>query len=382
MRLMKKCLVAGMTALMLALPIATALPATGITAYADTYNYATLNWSGLQSRYERSLDGDKAETANYTMTVEVGQKFNIGDFATGNFQGRLSDAENFSKSATYKSTKKSVATVTKKGIVTPKKKGTTTMTIKLDDETVQLNLKVVGKKYSNREDVTAIQNDIDSLLKKYPKENSIKVKNSTVAAKKISEINKKLAKFYVENNKVNTLGFYRADGYTRATTDYSNRLVVTNLAQYTDLVETFTNLQSENSAYDVTKAGFSIKSATANFNSSKVKVSLDKKVSATQVFSLISLKDYNQNFKSSMKVEVGAVIVKVDEQGNESYYDRAFSKVKKGTKSFTLTLANDLFEKGSYKVYLTNDSEVYDEDNYTNNVMTKTITPFATFSVQ
>ncbi|MFA9378478.1 MAG: hypothetical protein ACERKZ_17290 [Lachnotalea sp.] len=381
MRLIKKCFAAGLTALMLSMTVAASLPTAGITAQASN-TYSSLNWYGLTGKSERTLDEDKTIGSNYKMTVELGEAFTIGDFATGSFSGRLSDSASVSKAATYKSTKKSVATVSKTGVVTPKKKGSTVLSIKFDDETINLTLKVVSKKYSNKEDVTAIQDDIAALLKKYPKESSITVKNSITVAKKIAAINKKLRTFYVENNKIDSYGFYCTDYYKVATTDYNNRLVVVNLAQYRDLVETFTDLQQEKSAFDTRKAGFSIKSASAKFNAKTVTVKFSKKVSATQIFSLISLSDYNQTFKSSMKVEVAAVIVKVDADGNEELYDAAYGTIKKGSKSVKLTLNDQLLEKGNYKVYLTNNSSVYSDNYYSNNVLLKTITPCATYTVQ
>lgn len=382
MRIINKSLTVVLSMLMLSMAIVMAMPVAGSTSQASQ-SYISLNWSGISGKVERTLDEDKAIVINYTMTVEVGQTFNIGDFAVGSFEGRLSDSDNIVKSATFKSSKKSIATVSKSGVVKPKKKGKTELSIKLDDETIKLTLKVVGQKYSQRDDVIAIQDEITSLLKKYPKESSITVKNGVTVAKRIANIDKKIAAFKVSNNKINKYGFYRSDYYYYRDRDFANRLVIVNYAQYSDLVETFYDLQAENNPYDLTKAGFSISSASGNFNSETVSVKFAKKVSATQVFALISLSDYNQNFKSTMSVDVDALILKSDAAGNLSYYDTAYSKVKKGTKSIKLHLADELLDKGTYIVYLTYYStSMFANDNYNNDSLIKNITPSATFTIQ
>jgi len=245
------------------------------------------------------------------------------------------------KGVTYKSSKKSVATVNSKGLITTKKTGTTTITAKFKGQTAKLKLKVIEKKTFDKNlansgwnvNPTAIEKAAKTFLKKTGNNPTIKSSNRYKLLNAIK--NYPCADSYVQvdsyDSKTDT---YKMDYYIFGPKARRAEEVWCKIAGYCMQRDPFDTRTLPNC--------FRISSISGKGKSNKITVTLAEKVTEDQIFGAQYAYSWSSTVKKATKHTFPIVVRNTST--DERYY--AIASIKKGSNKMTITMKNAKLKKG------------------------------------
>lgn len=347
MQRIKRSLAVVLCMLLMLTPVLAAAP----SLTADAARKSAISFTDLERSYNKTTK-DKY----YVLSTEVGQAFNIGDYITINASSKASKLSDVSKTATYVSSNKAVATITKKGQITPRQVGSTVISVKYRGKTLKATLNVIEQKYSNNAIVADYKNTLDQTGKQYKKFSSIKASNSYAFVNAVTALYvKSLAVEKEVNNEdynletgILTVRNASTNGY-----EYDNRIVVANGTKFNVLYDMLKSYWSMSNPYNTSSkynSQLQIKKVTAS--TTGITLDLKSKVTQGQVFGALNRYslDYLKNFTldNSYNVYAPITVYKLKQNANGRFvrdynyeFNYAYVGQVNGGNQFTGTSSNN-----------------------------------------
>lgn len=325
--------------LLLAIPtLVGVLPMNSLTAEAATT-------SSISSSYWNISKWDSSQRKYvYTISVEVGQEFNIGKVFSCSYKkpGVYVGVSNLS--ATYTSSKTSIATVGKKtGIVKAKKKGTTVITIKCKGASVKCTVEVSKKNAFGK---TSVRNKVVSKAKAM-----IKAYNGKMTSKNRYKVLKAYDEYIAQVNQLSgaiSNGFLcekNAYGYYSTT----NKLVAPEMWEANGIYCAMYDYGKKINPIGTTQSNwFKIKAVSAKANERSFTLDIKSKVDADDIFAI-------QLYQASddVRTEDGRALFRIKVQDTKTgYIYYGWVTANKGSKQLTVNMDYLKLVKGrKYKMY-------------------------------
>ncbi|MFA9378477.1 MAG: hypothetical protein ACERKZ_17285 [Lachnotalea sp.] len=335
MQKIKRSLAALLCMLLMLTPFLAATPALTVEAARNSY----INFSDLEDSYNSIT-----KEHYYQLTAEAGQSFNIGDYISFNGSSKISKLSKVSKTATYKSSNKAIATISKKGAISAKQVGSTTISIKYKGKSLVCTLAVVHSQYSTNPVVADYKTSLDSAAKKFSKFSSIKASNCYTYINTLTAL-------YVKNEAVQKATNCESNGLlvkeTTTANGYlsDNIIVVANGTKFEVLTNMLNSYYSMNNPFNTSKkysSQLKIKNTVAT--ATGITLNLKSKVTQSQVFGALNRFDLsylkNFNLDNTFSVYTPIYVYKMKQNSNGKYtrdYDYDFNSTYVSTSDTNTT---------------------------------------------
>lgn len=261
----------------------------GLTLEANAAGVTTYLSSMLPYSTYSATGASYNTVATSKLTLEVGQTLDLAIYSNcTSYGGSTYVYKDFYdiKNESYSSSKKAVASVSKNGLITAKKPGEAVITLKYKKLKLKVNIKVVEKNYTNNKKLTALNNKIDALWKKYgtkkiTSKNVVTIYNEIASiykdADKVTKSLKLNKNSYNTNYNVAKNYFYLKDGTNRIFTNYRY------LTSLSGKINACMNNKKNSILATISTKNLTAKSVAAT--SKKVTVTFNKKITAVQLLS-------------------------------------------------------------------------------------------------
>lgn len=316
------CIVMVLPSIVSVLP----MTATEVSAASDV----TVNWD-----YYISKNNNKA------IQVEKGQKFNIGDYV------RISDGNSYKcasmlKNVSYKSSKKSVATVDSKGNFNAKKTGTTTITVKYKGQKITYKFKVVkAGTFGNTKAIRNLKNASKKVASGMP--GKITVSNGYKYLQKKETYYKSAGKYSLE---INSAGFLIEPVKQGNYTDYTSgcKLAVPQAGRINYLEQLLYQYSSKNSPTS-TRSSKGMKIASVSASTSQITIKVKNKVTADHI---LAANIEHSSFNEKVSKNTAKIYVYVyDQTAKQSY--TGVGTITKGSKTVKVKIGEFSYNDGKTK---------------------------------
>ena len=363
MKQWKKRLVVFLCTILVAPTVLQALPIRPMTQVQAAGN------AGLFSYFAMERDYKTKSSKVMTVTVEVGEKIELGyffDYYNNNTCGRLADLK---KGVAYSSSKGSVVAVNKKtGLMTPKKVGKATIKVKYAGDTQSIPVKVVkkgGLKLSSYSKYEKVAKDILSINPK-----KVNASNQYTILKKVATFEKLYDEAHIGKDPMNQMGMktVKSGAYTYANGKRYDSYSATNTILAPSMAKAYVHLGKvcqyfiDNNPVSTNPSKmFKVKSVSVpKANAKTFTITLKKNVTDTQICALKEFDLYDNNTKKDGKATFRISIL--DVKSNKLM--TAYATAKKGSNKITVTLRKNTntdpyhstktkFTKGKYQIQAT-----------------------------
>ncbi len=317
---MKKRLSVFLSILFILPAIVAVLPMTALEAQAASY--VGLSWQMQSYNYTGNTR---------TISVEVGQKFNIGDYAYVD-DGIQSLGTASMLKATYSSSKKTVATVDSKGNLTAKKAGKATITVKYKSKKISciVNVEKAGS-FGNAETVASLESEVNELVKNIP---------TKITTKNGFTLNSKRTAYYYKltDPSEDLYSKITFDGFLKDGWNTTNKLAVPQAGRYYYIKGLLDVYASKNSPTS-TRSAKVMKIASVSGKTSGITIKVKKALTSEQILAS-QIESYAYNIDNTSQKKSYSDI---------SVYDKSAKKYYTGTLTLTKGSKTVKLQLGTYK---------------------------------
>ena len=359
MKQWKKRLVVFLCTILVAPTVLQALPIRPM-AQVEAGNAGLVSY--LNSEYDRTTGKSKY----YPLTVEVGEKVDLGYFfeyynsSNGDYKAGL--LSSLKKGVSYTSNKSSVATVGKTtGTITPKKTGTATITIKYAGKKVKVPVKVVKKGALKLSSYAKYEKNAKGLAGINPKK--INSKNEYAVLKKINAYEKSYDGWWEGKSTLNERGMRAEKEVQTYGDDVIESYTTKNVVVAPSMVKAcnksyaiYEYFSAKNPIGTIPSKQFKVKSVSVPKAGAKTfTIKLKKKVTASQICTLKVMNSSLNNGKNDGKAYF---YISLLDEASGKYMD-ATATAKKGSDKITVTVKKSTdpymskktkFTKGKYSI--------------------------------
>lgn len=303
------------------------IPRTSIVAHAATS--VQMSWAGGMNY------------TNPALTVEAGQKFNIGDFMLVIKPTSTRSASTIS-SVSYTSSKPSVASC-KNGIIKTRKAGTAVLTVSYRGITNQCTLTVVDKGTLNMDAYKSLDSKAADVLKVYG--NKISTQNQYQVYNLLSKCMKE------DTTNVFGLRLSKENGYYTQT----NELVAIHMAQAFAVENILDEYVSKISPIGTASSKtFKITSVNAKSGQSQFTIGVKSKLTANQIFAIKATPGYEKSLKTGNTAKFNIYVR--DKSTGHIYSGKA--TVEQGSNNITVQMKKFVLKKNRTYQLLAHDQQI------------------------